>query len=147
MITSVFIIVISLILFVYWLRYSCVMLLKGAQERVETDPTGEEVFDQPFHVSSVLEQLKTESDLAPLERALDRDYRVVTYLIEHAAALELASVENKLLVFDYRLMRLWFHVTRTLSPSQARNALAEMAAVLNVLVSQMGQQSQLRMEA
>ena len=35
MITSVFIIAISVILFVYWLRYSCVMLLRNAQERAE----------------------------------------------------------------------------------------------------------------
>ena len=32
MITSVFIIAISVILFVYWLRYSCLLLLRSAQE-------------------------------------------------------------------------------------------------------------------
>jgi hypothetical protein len=72
---------------------------------------------------------------------------VVAYLIEHAAGLELASIENKLLVFDYKLMRLWFHLTRNLAPQQSRKALSEMAAVLSVLVAQMGEHSQLRMEA
>ena len=143
MVTSVFIIAISVILFVYWLRYSCVMLLRSARERAEI-PT---VADERFNVSSVLERLKTESDLAPLERALERDYYVVTYLIEHAADLELASIENKLLVLDYKLMRLWSRLTRTVAPQQSRKALSEMASVLSVLVGQMGESSHLQMEA
>ncbi|MGD0772998.1 MAG: hypothetical protein ABSC05_09280 [Candidatus Solibacter sp.] len=132
-----------MILFAYWLRYSCVMLLRSAQERGEM-VTAE---NRRFNVSAVLECLHTEADLEPLERALDRDCQVVTYLIEHAAGLELASIENKLLVFDYKLMRLWSRLTRTLAPQQSRKALSEMAAVLSVLVAHVGERSQLRMEA
>jgi hypothetical protein len=134
MITSVSIIAISVILLVYWLRYSCVMLLRNAQERTAVSP----VADERFSISSVRERLRTEGDLGSLERALERDYHVVTYLIEHAADLELASIENKLLVIDYKLMRLWSHLTRTAAPEQSRKALAEMASVLGVLVDQMG---------
>src|ERR1017187_3660964 len=141
MVTSVFIIGISAVLLVYWLRYSCVMLLHDAQERSAT------VADDRFSASSVLERLKTEADLAPLERALDRDYRVVTYIIEHATDLELASIENKLLVLDYQLMRLWSRLTRTLAPQQSRKALSEMASVLRVLADQMGGSNHLQMEA
>ena len=143
MVASVFIIGISVVLFVYWLRYSCVMLLRGAQERAEM-VTAE---DQRFNVSAVLECLHAEADLESVERALDRDYQVVTYLIEHAAGLELASIENKLLVFDYKLMRLWSRLTRTLAPQQSRKALSEMAGVLSVLVAHVGERSQLRIEA
>jgi hypothetical protein len=142
MITSVFIIAISVILFVYWLRYSCVMLLRNAQERTEASP----VADERFSISSVRERLRTEGDLDSLERALERDYHVVTYLIEHAADLELASIENKLLVIDYKLMRVWSHVTRTAAPEQSRKALAEMASVLGVLVDQMSAQGHLQTE-
>jgi hypothetical protein len=142
MITSVFIIAISVILFVYWLRYSCVMLLRNAQERTEVST----VADERFSISSVRERLRTEGDLDSLERALDRDYHVVTYLIEHAADLELASIENKLLVIDYKLMRVWSHLTRTAAPEQSRKALAEMASVLGVLVGQMSAQGHLQTE-
>ena len=142
MITSVFIIAISVILFVYWLRYSCVMLLRNAQERTEVST----VADERFSISSVRERLRTEGDLDSLERALDRDYHVVTYLIEHAADLELASIENKLLVIDYKLMRVWSHLTRTAAPQQSRKALAEMASVLSVLVDQMSAQGHLQPE-
>ena len=141
MVTSVLIVVISAVLLVYWLRYSCVMLLHDAQERSAS------VADERFSASSVLERLKTEADLAPLERALERDYRVVTYLIEHATDLELASIENKLLVLDYQLMRLWSRLTRTLAPQQSRQALSEMASVLRALAGQMGGSNQLQVEA
>ena len=141
MVTSVFIVGISAVLLVYWLRYSCVMLLHGAQERSAT------VADERFSASSVLERLKTEADLAPLERALERDYRVVTYIIEHATDLELASLENKLLVLDYQLMRLWSRLTRNVAPQQSRKALSEMASVLRVLAGQMGGSNQLQIEA
>jgi hypothetical protein len=143
MITGVFIIAISAILFIYWLRYSCVMLLGSARERAEMS----RVADERFSVSSVWERLKTEGDLGSLERALERDYTVVTYLIEHAADLELASIENKLLVLDYKLMRVWSRLTRTVAPEQSRKALSEMASVLSVLVSQMGEQSPAQTEA
>jgi hypothetical protein len=143
MITSVFIIAISVILFVYWLRYSCVMLLRSAQERGEMAKSA----DERFSVAAVQERLKIGGDLDPLEQALERDYHVVTYLIEHAADLELASIENKLLVLDYQLMRFWSRVTRTVAPQQSRKALAEMASVLSVLVGQMGDQTPLQTQA
>ena len=143
MITSVFIIAISVILFVYWLRYSCVMLLRSAQERGEMAKSA----DERFSVAAVQERLKIGGDLDPLEQALERDYHVVTYLIEHAADLELASIENKLLVLDYQLMRFWSRVTRTVAPQQSRKALSEMASVLSVLVGQMGDQTPLQTQA
>ena len=72
---------------------------------------------------------------------------MVTYIIEHAADLELASIENKLLVVDYKMMRIWSRLTRTLAPQQSRKALSEMASVLQALVSQMGDQNNLHAEA
>jgi hypothetical protein len=143
MIASIFIIGISMVLFVYWLRYSCLILLRTSQVRDEIGA----VADERFSVSTLLERLKTEGDLGPLERALDRDYHVVTYLMEHASVLELASLENKLLVLDYQLMRVWSHVTRSVAPQQSRKALMEMATVLCVLVGQMADHNEQQVEA
>ena len=143
MVTSVFILLISAILFVYWLRYSCLLLLRNAQERA-----GMSKLDDPrFSFSSVLERLKTEGDLGPLEYALERDYHVVMYLIEHTVDLELASIENKLLVIDCKLMRMWSRLTRSVAPQQSRKALSEMAVVLSVLVGQVGEPGRLHLEA
>jgi hypothetical protein len=143
MVTSVFIVAISTVLLVYWLRYSCVMLLQDALERSAMRSAA----DERFSATAVLTRLETEADLAPLEHALERDYRVVTYIIEHTTDLELASIENKLLVLDYRMMRLWSRLTRSLAPRQSRKALSEMASVLKVLASQMGGTNHLPMEA
>ena len=143
MIAGIFIIAISVVLFVYWLRYSCVLLLRNAEERAAMSPS----LDDRFNVASVIERLKTETEFDPLERALERDYDVVTYLITHAADLELASIENRLLILNYRLMRIWSRMTRSMAPAQSRRALGEMASVLSVLVNQMGEQNGFQLEA
>jgi len=136
MIAGILIITFSFVLFVYWFRYSCVLLLRNAAER----SAGTEPDDERFSVAKVMERLKAEPELEPLERALERDYHVVTYLISHAADLELASIENRLLILDYRIMRIWSRLTRTLAPEQSRKALTEMASVLGVLVREMSMQ-------
>jgi hypothetical protein len=143
MVAGILIITFSLILFVYWLRYGCVLLIRSAAQGV----TAAQAEDERFSVAKVMERLKTEQELDPLERALERDYHVLRYLTEHAADLELASIENRLLLIDYRVMRAWSHLTRTVAPEQSRKALSEMASVLSVLVRKMGEQSGMQVEA
>src|SRR3954447_25929955 len=135
MIASILIVTFSAVLLVYWFRDSCVLLLRNAAERAKQPLT-----DERFSIRLVLEKVRTEQHLDALERALDRDYHMLTYLLKHAADLELASMENRILILDYRLMRLWYRFTRTIAPEQARKALAEMASVLGVVARQTGQQ-------
>ena len=142
MIAGILIIAFSLILFVYWFRYCCLLLLRTAAERSTAA-----MADQRFNVAQVLEGLKSDSPLDPLEHALERDYHVIRFLIDHAADLELASVENRILLIDYRIMRVWSHLTRTIAPNQSRRALSEMASILGVLIRKMGEQSGLQVEA
>ena len=137
MIASILILTFSAILLVYWFRYSCVLLLRNAAQRAEQPMT-----DERFSIGFVLERVRTEKHLDTLERALDRDYHMLTYLLKHAADLELASIENRILILDYRLMRLWYRITRTIAPEQSRKALAEMASVLGAVARQAGQQSE-----
>ena len=143
MIASILILAFSVVMFVYWFRYSCVLLLRGAAEQAELSAAQ----DNRFSVAQVMERLKTEQELDPLQRSLDRDYHVLKYLIEHAADLELVSIENRLLILDYKLMHCWFNLTRTLAPVHARKALTEMASVLVVLVRKMSPQSGIQIEA
>jgi hypothetical protein len=95
----------------------------------------------------VRESLKSEVALDPLRESLDRDYRVLTYLIGHAAGLELATLEDRLLMLDYRLMQNVYRFTRGLAPAQARRCLAEMATVLAILACHLGEQAGTRAEA
>lgn len=138
MLASILIIAFSLILFVYWFRYSCSLILRNAVEEVavaRTEP------DTRFSFTEVKSQLRSDSALDPLHAALHRDYQMLTYLLQHAAGLELESFEDRLLVLDYKVMQLYYRVTRTLFPEQARKALTEMASVLDVLAHKMGQQA------
>lgn len=134
MLASILIIVFSLVLFVYWFRYSCILLISSRGEQQAGSSEG-------FNYATVQEQLKAGLELDPLHRSLQRDYRLLTYLLEHAASLELERMEYRLLVMDYRLMQGWYRVTKSFAPSQARRALNEMADVLGVMGSRIGQQA------
>jgi hypothetical protein len=139
MIASVLIIAFSLVLFVYWFRYSCLLLLRRSAE------TPVAAADR-FNYVTVQQGLKAGLDLDPLRQSLDRDYRVLTYLLEHAAGLELEQVEYRLLVLDYKMMQGWYRLTKSAAPQQARRALGEMADVVNVLVGRIGEQTGIRNE-
>jgi hypothetical protein len=130
MIASALIIGFSFILLVYWFRYSCMLLLRGGSGE---SPAAYRRFDY----SEILGRLESETALDPLHRALDRDYRVLTYLLQHAAGLD-GGLEDRLLVLDYRLMRFCYRLTRSAAPRQARAALSEMASVLAVLDRKIG---------
>jgi hypothetical protein len=134
MIASVLILVFSAVLLVYWFRYSCLLLLRNAAERQDT------IADERFSIAMVLERVRTEPQLDALERALERDYHMLTYLVKHAADLELASIENRMLILDYKLMRICYRVTRLFAPAQSRRALSEMASALAAVARQTSQQ-------
>jgi hypothetical protein len=138
MLAGILIIAFSLALLIYWFRYSCILILRD--QVVEMAPASDAV-DVRFTFSQVRESLKCEDELDPLRVALDRDYRILTYLIEHAAGLELASLEDRLLMLDYWIMQRVYRLTRTLAPRQARQALVEMATVLDILVYHLREQA------
>ena len=100
-----------------------------------------------FSFGEVQKGLLSNSELDPLHRSLQRDYRVLSYLVSHASGLELASWEERLLVWDYKLLGFWYAVTRTAAPVQARAALAEMAAVLGILAGRIGQRAGVQSQA
>jgi hypothetical protein len=144
MLAGFLIIASSVALFVYWFRYSCILILRNRSEVAEASTA---VLDGRFSFAEVRERLRSESALGPLEASLERDYRVLTYLIEHAAGLELESLEDRLLMFDYRVMQCVYRISRTVAPLRARKALSEMASVLGVLAHRIGEQAGVRAEA
>lgn len=144
MLTGILIIALSSALFIYWFRYSCILILRNRSELASTTSP---IADTRFGFTEVLERLKSDSPLDNLQASLERDYRVLRYLIEHAAGLELASLEDRLLMLDYRIMQTVYRLTRSAAPRQARKALSEMASVLGVLAHSLGEQAGARSEA
>ena len=141
MIASFLIIGFSLGLLAYWFRYSCVLMLRSFTEQPSLISA---IADQRFGFAEVQRRLAGCSQLDPLEQLLERDYRLLTYLLEHAAGLSLDSMEDRLLVLDYRVMAAYYRLTRTLAPEQARRALAEMASVVSVLAGRIDEQAGLQ---
>ena len=144
MLASILIIGFSAVLLLYWFRYSCVLLLRDYSER---QGAAYPLQDERFSFGQVHEQLKSDAELDPLHRSLDRDYQMISYLLRHAPDLGLQSIEDRMLVMDYRVMRWYYRVTRSIAPLHARRAVAEMAAVLGMLAQRIGQQAGLHHEA
>jgi len=138
MIASLLIIGVSLVLFVYWLRYSCLLLLRGD---TLTERAGVVARANRLAFPEVRKALGNEPAGAALETlysSLDRDYRILLYLLEHSTGLDLPAIEQKLLVIDYRLMQLFYRLVRGSSSARARQALLEMSDVLGYFSQKMG---------
>ena len=140
MLASILITAVSFVLLCYWFRYSCLLLLRNRLEQAA--PTQ----DHRFSYAQVREQVETAADLDPLRLSLERDYRIVTYLLQHTAGLGTqTSLEDRLLQLDYRLMHHWYGLTHSAAPKLARRALSEMAEIVACLAQKMapaGVQSQ-----
>ena len=82
---------------------------------------------------------QTNADLGELVASLDRDYAVITYLLNNAPKVSTgaSTVETKMLAVNYRVMRTWFSVSRS------RRALEEMANVVAHFANAMGERAAL----
>jgi hypothetical protein len=103
--------------------------------------------DTRFCFAEVQARLRTTEVLDPLHLSLQRDYKILIYLLQHGAGLSLESFEDRLLVLDYKVMQWWYRLTKVAAPQQARRALYEMASILNVLAQKMSEQAGVQAEA
>ena len=138
MVETILIIAFALVLFVYWFRYTVLLLL--SEDQVEGYPG----VISPLSLLETRETLRRaqgEFPLDPLHRALEKDYRMLCYLLDHAAGLDLRPLEHFLLRVDYRLLCIWYHVTRVASAAQARRALEERVGILSYMAYKMGKRA------
>ena len=124
----------SVALFVYWFRYTCLLMLSA---KTAQDYAGDVAMANQLSFPEVQARLREDraTDLGGLQTALDRDFAMVTYLLEHAAnpSQGSAALENKMLQINYKAMRLWFSISRS------RKALEEMASVVAHSANAMGE--------
>jgi hypothetical protein len=137
---SIFIIVVSTVLFVYWFRYTCVLILKTRNAREHAQRIAE-----ANHLSFVAAQQELafapqqSESLDNLHKSLDRDYRIVSYLLRHAGTQSGGSVEEHLLRLDYQMIRVCYYLARPFSRRSARRALVERASIISHLANAMGE--------
>lgn len=140
MIITILIIGISLALFVYWFRYTIILILRT---RTTPEYAQKVAAANRLRFVEVRQQLHapTEPDnLRNLSQALHRDYRVLKYLLGHAATLQTGSytAEQRLLMLNFKLMSLWFETVLRFRPTAAKMALLEMSGVLEYFANVMG---------
>jgi hypothetical protein len=116
------------------------LLLRNHAEQTGAAPA---TANDRFSFPQVQMMLETEPELGSLHGLLNQDFRVLTYLRQHAASLESGAFEDRLLILDYRIMQWYFRLMNVALPSQARTALAEMATVVGVLADRMSPQAEL----
>jgi hypothetical protein len=139
--TSFVVFTISAILFAYWFRYACLLVLSARKAR---DYRQDVAAANNLTFMSARKVLVEDSGVdAELVRSLDRDYTVVVYLLRHATLTEPGElpVEQWLLRLDYRLMSAWYRIARFVSSTAARKALIEMTSIIGHLANKMGERT------
>jgi hypothetical protein len=147
MITSIAILVVSVGLFLYWFRYTCLLILSAKTTR---DYAGDVAFANRLNFLEVQSQLAAQTriltggaELDGLQARLQRDYEVVSYLARHAAEFQVGghSLEDTMLRIDYKVMNTWFSVARSFSNSKATQALEEMCQIVGYFANSMGERA------
>ena len=132
----------SVVLFGYWFRYTCLLILSAKTTR---DYAAEVATANQLSFLQVQAQLRQQTpvEIDALEKALDRDYAIVTSLLKHASGASAAqgALEKRMLEIDYRLMRAWYRVSRSFSAAAARQAVEEMSLVVAHFANAMGEQT------
>lgn len=140
MVASIVIIIVSLALFLYWFRYSCLLILESRFEEDEAKPASgpeESVF-------ALLEQrlaaASTPSELIQVRNTLDDDLRLIrNFTRDRQGDLPgFASLESRLLLIDYRLMQLAFSCSQSFGVPKALSALREMSRIISYLAAESG---------
>lgn len=148
MFVSIVIIALSMLLFLYWFRYTCLLILST---RTAKDYTTQVATANQLEFPGILSQLKltapqdgSTQQMGMLQQSLERDYRLLTGLLRHAAQFQVGglTMEQRMLMVDYHVMKVLFSVShRFVQTEHARKALAEMADIVAHFANAMGERS------
>lgn len=141
MFVSLFILGISVALFVYWFRYTCLLILSAKTTRDYASDVARANQLSFLETRDRLTHNPNSSALPGLYESLDRDYTLLTYLLRNAANHYGSgrSVETFILMIDFRMMTIWYAIVGKLSESRARAALLEMSSIVGHLANSMGE--------
>ena len=132
----------SVLLFGYWFRYTCLLILSAKTTR---DFACQVAAANQLGFLDVQTQLRASSaNLDSLRDTLDRDYEVLSGMLKQVrgSSVEDSSLETRMLALNYRVMRSWYRVSSAFSPAAACKALEEMSMVIAHFANAMGQQAE-----
>jgi len=137
MLSISFIIFFSAFLFVYWFRYSCLLIL---QDRVPAG--GAQTAGPGLSFQTVQRRLKDGERgvdvLDKLHHDLGNDYRILCFLLRCSPDTGVDPIERRMLMLDYWIMQAWYSVARRAAPPQAHKALEEMTSIVSYFAYSVG---------
>ena len=141
LVATVIITVSSVLLFGYWFRYTCLLILSAKTTR---NFAGEVATANQLGFLQVQARLReSPAELGRLCDALDRDYAILTRLSQQTSTLsaEGSSIEKRMLDINYHVTRAWYRASGQFSTAAARRALEEMSMVVAHFANIMGEQA------
>jgi hypothetical protein len=141
LVTTVIITASSVLLFAYWFRYTCLLILSAKTTR---DFAGQVANANQLGFLEVQAQLRESAgNLDLLRDTLDRDYALLSRMLKQSAdsSPEGSSLEQTMLALNYRVMRACYRLSSAVSPVAGRKALEEMSMVVAHFANAMGQQN------
>lgn len=143
MIFNAVILAVSLLLLLYWFRYTCLLLLQTQPSRDYSKQVAAANQLKIFDVRARLVASEGPQQLDALEQMLDRDYRLIMYLMRHAANFRTAGseLEQRVLMLDFHIMRAVYRLSKRFSPAHTRDSLEEMAQIIADFAHVMGERA------
>lgn len=133
----------SLALFLYWFRYTCLLILSAKGVKDYTARVAETNGLELVRVQTALGKAKSAEELDALRQALSRDYQLLTGILRHTSRFQITgfSVEQRMLMMDFLVMQGWFLVLRPMPNAEGhlRRAVAEMADIVAHFANTMGE--------
>lgn len=128
LITTTCMLVASVGLFVYWFRYTCLLMLRAETAH---NYASDLAMAHGLGIVHVQSQLNTDQvgDLHGLHAALERDYAIMQTLLTTGADAQ-SQLQNRMLRVYYHAAQACYSASRSLSATAARQALEEMATVV-----------------
>lgn len=135
----------SSLLFLYWFRYTCLLILRAKTTKDHTAKVAEaNGLDLP-HVQARLRLSPDAAELEELKSALEHDYRLLTAILSYTSQFYLTGfrLEERMLMINFHGLALWFAAIRYLPQlrHQAHAAVEEMAEVVSHFANSLGERS------
>lgn len=139
MLANHLIVALGAILLVYWFRYACSLALNAKRE---PNCLARVAAANGLTFLVVQTKLRTGGTaLDELSASLDADYQILRHLLRHAPGRGLATFEQRMLIWDYHIMSIWYRLVARAWDEQARKALDERARIVSYLAQRMAQRA------
>ena len=136
LIVTVVITVSSVLMFGYWFRYTCMLILSA---RTTRDYAADIATANQLSFLQVQSELRENSaDFDRLKTSLDRDLAVLTNLVQNASEW---GMEDRMLKLNYQLMSAWCSVSKRFSIEEGRRAMDEMSMIVSHFANSLGERA------